>query len=453
MPLRFRQFLLLLTLTAAPCWAVGSTPITLGNDGTLYRLKTGGIGEVFGPDATYPPNTPVAVLEVVPPGQPQARFLVPGTEGMETESSPVLLADSRTNTVHAIWSSRSTGNLTTSRLRLRSFSSGDWSSITDLSGASMSEMGSLHAALTEDSYSTTIDDVETRVARRVLHLAWTEEHAGAVRTYYAPAFFLNGAYVGWNPVIDLDSVVPGAPVAEAGTPVGSGPELTLMATPADRLRISFTHSQSGRLVSVEVQSLPGELGELAEMARGSIVDLAAVLGDGDRTQLSEMARGSIVDLAGRFNSSVAGYFGSRTRDSLLAADSSADVSTLAELARGSIVDLGREILKGGVASPCADEDQVIEIPSLFPVDGADFSQFLVVRSIASWALPADFQSTDRVIMSLDGSRAAIAWEAEGYLSYRETQDDGTWSEARSLDLTVLTLAEAWSAIERRALGF
>ena len=81
-----------------------------------------------------------------------------------------------------------------------------------------------------------------------------------------------------------------------------------------------------------------------------------------------------------------------------------------------------------------------------------FSHFFVMRRVARWAVPADLVAPDaRIIVSADGSRATIAWSGEGHLYYREVDAAGEWSSARDLDLTQISLAEAWDAAMARRL--
>jgi len=454
MIVRTARLALLLLALAAPGWSATSTPAILGSDGTVYRLWAGTFGEIFGANPAFPPATPILALDLTPPGQTLLRYLVPGTEGPEVESSPVILFDSRSGAVHAVWSTRVTANQTYSRFNLRSYSPAGWSPLLEISGGSLTEKSSLRLALSEDSYSTTVAGVETRIARRVLHLVWTEDDdAGSVRAFYSPVLFLNGSYIGWNPVIALD----GLANAETPSTVPVGAELrrapTLTATPSGRVVISFVHSQTSRLVALDLQQLPGELGQLAEMARGHIVELAAIYGTTDRPTLAELARGHIVELATRFHPAAANHLGNETGAYLLAADPGADGPTLAEMARGHIVELGREILSAGLADVCPVPGWILEIPPLVPIEGMDFSHFLGARQSHSWELPSDAPAAARILLSLDGDRALLAWQNVDRLNYRETLPDGTWSELRTIDPAQMSLGEAWAALERRALGF
>ncbi len=457
-----RAFALSALVAATPSFATAtSTPVELGSDGTIYRLWSGTFGELFGPDNTaVPGDRPILALDIVPSGQPLVRHLVPGTEGAESESSAALLFDRTSSSVHIVWNSRTVANLTVSRLHLRSLAPEGWTELIELSGGSLTDKSALRLALTSDDYAQRTDGVETRVARRVLHLVWVETVADVPHAYYSPVVFADGRYLGWNPVVALDDLATPdpslAPAPQVSVALRAAPTLT--ATPTGKVSASFVHSLSRHLVAVDVQALPGELGELAESARGHIVELAAILGNEDRTELATLARGHIVELAGDFHPAAAAYIGDRTGELLASAEASIDGTVLGEMARGHIVELGREILASGLANRCAEEELLLEIPALDATGGGApgdhvFSHFFAMRRVARWEIPSDLVAPDaRILVSPDGSRATIAWTAEGHLFYREVEAGGEWSPVRDLDFSQIAAADAWEAVARRASG-
>lgn len=457
-----RAFALSALVAAAPSFATATaTPVELGSDGTIYRLWTGTFGELFGPDNTaVPGDRPILALDIVPSGQPLVRHLVPGTEGAESESSAALLFDRASSSVHIVWNSRTVANLTVSRLQLRSLAPEGWTELIELSGGSLTDKSALRLALTADDYATHADGVEARVARRVLHLVWVESVANVPHAYYSPVVFANGRYLGWNPVVALDDLATPdptlAPAPQVSVALRAAPTLT--TTPTGKVSASFVHSQSRHLVAVDVQALPGELGELAELARGHIVELAAILGGEGRSELATLARGHIVELAGDFHPAASAYIGDRTGELLASAEASIDGSVLGEMARGHIVELGREILANGLANRCAEEELLLEIPALDAAGSgspgeATFSHFFAIRRVARWEIPSDLVAPDaRILLSADGSRATIAWTGEGHLFYREVNAGGEWSPVRDLHFSQISAADAWEAVERRASG-
>ena len=451
---------LLASLVTTPLLAdATSTPVELGSDGTIYRLWSGTFGELFGPENTaLPADAPVLALDVVAPGQALARQVVPGTEGPEAESSAALLYDRTSDSVHLVWNSRTIGSPTVSNLELRSLAAAGWSELIELSGRSQTDKSALRLALTADDFAVTVDGVETHIPRRVLHLVWIEVVADGPHAFYSPVVFANGRYLGWNPVVALDELAMPGPALTLAPPVSVALRAapTLVATATGRVSASFVHSQSNHLVTVDMQALPGELGELAEMARGHIVEIATTLGPEGRPELGALARGHIVEIARNFHLSAANYIGDRTGELLAAADSSIDAATLGEMARGHIVERAREILASGLANRCAAEEFLLEIQPFDPAAAGPesaFSHFFVMRRVARWEIPSDLVAPDaRILVSADGNRATVAWSDESHLYYREVSSDSQWSPVRDLDLTQIPLAEAWDAVVRRASG-
>ena len=83
--LRLSRSLAVATMcVATPAFASATaTPIELGSDGTIYRLWSGTFGELFGPDNTaVAASVPVLAMDIVAPGQPLVRNLVPGTDDL-----------------------------------------------------------------------------------------------------------------------------------------------------------------------------------------------------------------------------------------------------------------------------------------------------------------------------------------------------------------------------------
>lgn len=450
---RALKLLVLGLLMAGGAWSAQSGPVALGGDGSTYRLWTGTFGEIFGANPALPPETPVLALDVMRPGEALQRHLVPGTGGPESESSAVLLNDPSAGSVHLIWNTRTSFNQVWSRFELRSFTPAGWSEATEISGGTFTDKNNLQVALVNDDFRATLDGVETKVRRRVLHLVWSESSAESTRSYYSPVVFVGGNYLGWNPVVALDEIASDEAVSTVTAPVELQAAPRLVGTAGGKVTAVFVHSATHRLVVAEIQALPGELGELAELARGHIIALTETIPPDDRETLAELARGHIVALASKFHSSAAGYLGGRTSDMLLAAPAGADGATLAEMARGHIIALGREILGAGLINISAAEGFLLEIPPLAPLAGLDFSHFLAARRSASMELPPDIAPGQRLLTSIRGDLSIIAWEIPGQILYRETTADGGWSELRSLDLALISADEAWGALSRRASGY
>lgn len=441
---------LLAALPAAAAEGAPASAVTPG--GGFYKLQAGRFVDLFGANPALPADAPVLALDVVPAGEPLQRWVVPGTEGVEVESSPALLYDERSSLLHLVWSSRSDINFISARLWLRSYGPEGWGETIDLSGATVADKRSLQLAVTSDQYRTVVGGVETQVARRVLHLVWVEDTERGATAFYSPIVFLDGRYVGWNPVVRLDDLV----TAETTSPVAATP--ALREKPAlevgrggDRVVVGFVDARTLRVATVEVRMLPGELGQLAEKARGHIIELGRTMFPSDIPGWAEDARGHIIELATAFHPAMAGYVAAGTSSYLLAADPAAALEAVADGARGTLVGLGDQVLGSGLTNGCAGQGSLLELPPLVPQEGTDFPQLISLRSVRFWTAPelAAEASAPLLIVAPDGERALVGWLAANRLAYRETLADGFWSEVRSLDLTQVPFGDAVAALAAR----
>lgn len=443
-------------LAALPAAALESAPasaVTAG--GAFYKLHAGRFVDLFGANPALPAEAPVLALDVVPPGQPLQRWVVPGTEGGEVESSPALLFDERSAMLHMVWSSRAEGNIVSARLWLRSFGPEGWAEAIDLSGATVGDKRSLQLALTADSYRTMVAGVETQVSRRVLHLAWIEDTDRGATAFYSPIVFLDGRYLGWNPVVRLEETV----TAETPSPVPA--TAALREQPAlevgrggDRVTVGFVDSRTLRVATAEVRLLPGELGQLAEGARGHIIEYATNHFPQEIPGIAEDARGHIIEYATALHPAMAAYVADGTRSFLLGADPSVGLEAFADGARATVLALGDQVIGGGLVNGCAGGGSLLELPPLVPREGADFPQFFALRAARFWGapeLPAEAVAP-MLIVSPDGERALVGWLAENRLAYRETLADGFWSEVRTIDLAQVSFSDAFAALAARLSG-
>lgn len=443
-------------VAARPAVALESAPasaVTAG--GAFYKLQAGRFVDLFGENPALPAEVPVLALDVVPPGQPLQRWVVPGTEGAELESSPALLVDERSSLLHMVWSSRTEGNIVSSRLWLRSFGPEGWSEAIDLSGATVAEKRALQLAETSDGYRAVVAGVETQITRRVLHLVWVEDSERGATAFYSPIVFLDGRYIGWNPVVRVEELV----AADTPSPVAATPPLRErpaleVGRGGDRVVVGFVDSRTLRVATVEIRMLPGELGQLAESARGHIIELGRTKFPGDIPGLAEEARGHIIELATAFHPAMAGYVADGTESYLLSADPAVGLEAVADGARGALVGLGDQVLGAGLANGCAGQGSLLELPPLVPQEGADFPQLFSLRAVEFWGapeLPAE-AAAPLLLTAPDGERVMVGWLVENRLAYRETLADGFWSEIRTLDLTQVPFGDAFAALASRLAG-
>jgi hypothetical protein len=454
--LRRLRVLALAGLLAAPAaFAVESAPASaVSSGGSFYKLMAGRFVDLFGANPALPAENSVLALDIVPAGEALQRWVVPGTEGLELESAPALLFDEPSSTLHLVWNSRATGNVPTAQLWLRSFGPQGWGDAIDLSGGTIADKRSLALAVTSDHFQTVVAGVETQVARRVLHLAWIETTELGATAFYTPIVFLDGRYIGWNPVVRLDDLVQ----AETPSPVVAAAALRErvaleVGRAGDRVMIGFVDARTLRVATAEVRLLPGELGRLAEGARGHIIEYGTTHFPQDIPGLAEDARGHIIEYATALHPAMAAYVADGARAFLLGADPSTGLEAFADGARGTVLTLGDQVVGGGLVNGCAGAGSLLELPPLVPQEGLDFPQFFALRGVRFWGapeLPAD--AAPLLLVAPDGERALVGWLAGSQLAYRETLPDGFWSVIRSLDLTQVQFGDAFAALESRLSG-
>jgi hypothetical protein len=458
MPLRRSAPLLAIAalLAAWPAAAVESAPAAaVSAGGAFYKLQAGRFVELFGDNTALPAANPVLALDIVPAGQPLQRWVVPGTEGAEFETAPALLFDEPSSTLHLVWNSRAEGNIVSSRLWLRSFGPAGWTEAIDLSGGTIADKRALRLAVTADQYRTVIAGVEAQVSRRVLHLVWIETTDAGATAFYSPIVFLDGQYIGWNPVVRLDDLV----TAETASPVPASAALREQPSlevgrGGDRVMVGFVDSRTLRVATAEVRLLPGELGQLAERARGQIIEYATNRFPQEIPGIAEDARGHIIEYATALHPAMAAYVADGARSFLLGADPAVGLEAFADGARATVLALGDQVIGGGLVNGCAGTGSLLELPPLVPREGADFPQFFELRSVRFWGspdLPAE-ASAPMLLVAPDGERVLVGWLAGAQLAYRETLPDGFWSEIHTLDLNQVPFGDAFAALESRLSG-
>jgi len=431
--------------------ALTSTPSAVAANGTFYKVHTGRFTDLFGAENTsLPAENNVLALDLVRPGEPFERWVVPGTEGAELESSPAVFFDEQTSTLQVVWNERVEGNYPHSRLVLRALAPTGWSDEIDLSAGSIEEKRGIRILVTADRYETIVGGEPVEFARRVVHLLWVEPSADGPRPYYSPLIFVEGEFIGWNPVLALESLV----TAETPSPIPAAESLAWAPTLASGsgdggLVAGFVDPRTKRIATAEIRVLPAELGQLGDEARGSIIELGQTLYPSDVPTLATEARGSIIELARSFHPAVATLVADGAKDTLLTADPQSSLGQVAEEARGSIIELADQIDDNGLADGCAGEGELLEVPPLVPAEGRDFTHLIRLRNVSAFGAPELAAEPPALLVSPDGQRAMVGWVSGNSLVYVETLPEGFWSDRRSLDLTLVPLADALAALERR----
>ncbi len=440
---------LLAALPAAEA-ALAPAPSAVAANGTFYKVHAGRFADLFGESPALPAERAVLALDLVRPGEPLERWVVPGTEGEEVESSPALLFEEETSTLHLVWNRRIDINFERSQLVLRALTPEGWGEEIDLSAGSTEEKRAIRILVTGERYQTTIAGAPVELSRRIVHLVWMEPSSAGPRPYYSPLVFVEGRFVGWNPVVALEELVG----AESPSPVPAAEALAWAPTlssgrDGSELVAGFVDPRTSRVATVEIRVLPAELGQLADEARGSIIELGQTLFPADVPALAAEARGSIIELAGTFHPAVATHVADGAQATLLGADPGATLGQVADEARGSIIELVDQVDGSGLANGCAGEGELLEIPPLVPEEGRDFTHLLRLRAVRAFGAPEIGAEPPSLLVSPSGDRAMVGWISGTSLHYLETLPDGFWSGTHALDLTQIPIGDAFQALERR----
>ncbi|MCH9649112.1 MAG: hypothetical protein K0U98_12810 [Deltaproteobacteria bacterium] len=453
---------------AAEAGTLGSS--LLDESGHLYRVTAGAYGELFVGSTELPAETSVLVLEVQTPGEDVERFLVPGTENQAVESSPSLLFEDASRTLFVLWHSARPASST---LVLGSFREGQWLDVVDVHNSGEVDPGSSRFSVTREVYTAdSADEAPSSVRRTIVHLVWAEEEtsaspSGAVS--YAPMIFEEGVFLGWNPVVNLNSLAPHSESPGSPSEIIAGPPTVQSGGDSRTVMVGFPDPQTGRLVTVEIRPITMELGLLAYQASLFIKESGEngpALGG-----LSSLAGGvgnTIIDIGFSFHLSVKAYLASIAEASVLeiANSSNGPGISLDFLAGGvgnSIIDIGSRVF-GGDGMQREFEDSrltLLRVPYESPEGQEPLPIYAQSRpahiirlyAVADRLAPQTGNQGLTFLSSESGDHGLVCWEtADGQLRYRETiEGEEGWTEVQSLTIDEnLTLERAHEILRERA---
>ena len=452
-----------LGLAAAPVlFAQGEA--TVGSHGELYMIRSGIYGELFPQDA--PPRgtdrgDTVLALEMVRPGAPTERYLVPQTGGAAEESQPFLLYEEAADTVYLIWESRV--NQIHPVLLLAGFNSDDgWIAPIQILGNFVAAKTSPRIAVTRDSYQVT---GETQPRNRTfLHVVWEEDNGrGDFETLYLPIILENGAFIGKSPIFNLNSRDASDRANGSANPTTDLLRSLRIQSGRDgqTVVVSFASPDSLRMVSLEVDVLPAQLGKLADDARMHIIDIGRRLSyPGKLQQIADGARMHIIDIGARlFQPEIAQAIGDAVRTKILERKGTDPIEGLAGLARMHIIDIGARLSGRGlrnVNGQAATGADIIEIEgssdlsSVAPGSPAlPTVHLLQFRVAASRPLPEVGAGPVTLFASKTGQDQLIAWAEKDRVKYRMSDGEG-WSESREILFSPgVDLQRAYEILDQR----
>ncbi len=420
--------------------AAGSATRALAPNGDVYAATEGRYGELFPGGTEALADDPVLAITVIHPDGASATMLVPQTAGPAAEELSSLVLGPDGETLHVLWQSSAAG----CSLRLASLGPDGWGEVVDVSRTVPVLRGSPRAVVTRDSAELAAEGTEApaRVHRSVLHVLWLEENTGAV--IYGLLVIEDRAYIGNHPLFALDQLV-GSEV-EPGGVQDSAPASALapMLEPGEdpgAAIAAFTVPGVDRLVTVELRMIDNDLSRLGNGLREEIIDLTRVLEPGSPDSLATLAGGArahLVAAGGRFRPALLELLATEIERSILnnGSDWAFQPETMAERTRRELIQLGASFdhapiqrTHGGARGHLIGVGQRWEGPLA--------SHDLRLRVTAVRPAPALPEgATGSLFLSSDGEDALVAWERDGVVFFRESDQaaEGGWGPVRSLGI-------------------
>ena len=439
----------------SPLWAAPQQNGVLGANGEVYIAKAGTYGELFpGGREEIDAATPVLALEVTHPDGSLERLLVEGTDTADQERLPFLLYEESSRTVFLLWE---TQRNSIHPILILSGYDGSWIDPVEIIGDPFAPKASPQFAITHETLQVSgTDGAEVTRHQTVLHIVWGEELANdSIEAFYAPVIFDDGVRVEHGKVFKLSDFDKGADAAPDFSP-GIRQALAISRGRDERtVVVAFPSQRTQRLVTLEIDVLPAQLGRLADEARMHIVDLGAKHSwPAGYKKVADLARMHIVDLGAKgFQAEVVQAMAQQVSELILKNQGADKIEVIADRARMHIVDLGAKLSDRGLRTS-ASTVQIQEISEQGLGQGSPKArppalQLLNFRLGSSWPAPTVDSTDVRLFPARSGSALLIAWPEDGKIQYLETQEGG-WSRVKEMALTpALDLNRAYHILEDR----
>jgi hypothetical protein len=421
----------------------------LAEGGTVYRVLRGTCAALRACPAGAGETNVALALERETSGGTLERLLVPGTDGEAIESNPALAIDRSTDRVFVVWDRMETIHST---LRLASFARDGWSEVVEIAGDAFSFKRNPQMAVTRDEYPRVAADGSVAVEKRlVLHVVWWDEAGIGSRPLYTALVVEDGQLLpNWS-ILSLLEFLPEQvattelPVALFRTPqvrtVGSG----------SRALIAFGDPIGGRLATVEVDVVGGNVVSFADEARAQVIIVGRNNPTFSRAQVAEAARPGVTALARNlFDGAVAEFLAEQFLRDVVTSGSNGDLQNATAEARAQVIIVGRRLREGLQIATAEARAQVIIVGRRALADpDSDTGHLVRVRMASAWPAPWVPERTIRLLTSSDGRDIALAWDADAAVKYRQLQGGG-WSEIRALAIgPQLDRDAAYALIEQR----
>ena len=261
-------------LLATSAW--GATRV-FGRAGETLSVLSDSYSSLFPNGSAAGASDPVLALEIrdTRTGAVE-RLLVPGTGDPRLELSPSIVFEPTSERAYLVWEGRT--NSIHSQILIGSYGTDGWTEPIEVNnGSSYALKGSPQVAVSRDRFVEAGEGGATQHSRTVVHVLWWQEAGVGSRTFYAPVTIVDGfapRTIAPYDLSDLDSLLPQADGGTSGDALRRHPVL-LSGRDDRRIVVAFIGATTGLLAGIELEVLPRETAELADRARGHIIDLAA----------------------------------------------------------------------------------------------------------------------------------------------------------------------------------
>jgi hypothetical protein len=292
----------------------------------------------------------------------------------------------------------------------------------------------------------------------VLHVVWVEDRSEGQLVAYAPVTLLDGRYVGQRRIFDLSALV------EAEEPLAT--DLWQVTAPSvaagaddHSVVVGLVAPQSGRLASLRVSMLPGELSMIADELRSHLIDVG-VSHDWQTPagleRLADALRSHLIDVGHRLDPEILRHVADGLRSHLIdvgARYAPDEVRRLAKELRSHLIDVGFRLDESGLrrASSGLASQAVIEVAATNEETDDVAAMTLVARVsvVGTWDRPVEGVGDSTLLISRSGQAALLSWTDGKAVFYRETFGD-EWSPVVRLPLgETLDGEQATSLLQNR----
>lgn len=292
----------------------------------------------------------------------------------------------------------------------------------------------------------------------LVHLLWRDGSEGAGLAY-TDLTFVDGVYVGWHRLFDLDALLGAAAADGEGDEGGATLPASLAATlgwkvagDGSSLVVTYGDAANRRLGTFEISPLPMVLSVLGDGVRDEIYGAADFYDPEDLSAFTEKVKGSVIAIGfrARVHPAVREYVADRLGswiDEVGADYGFGGFLELGEDARDLVIDLSSSVFASTIEDPSAPGATIVEIDLGDLVgDGPAPQQLLDLHPLIEIPAPPGIGEAAEafVVSSADGSQLAVAWQnaGESVVRYVEAGADGIWSDERRLPLGPLSNGEA-----------